>query len=90
MERQKFDDYFIMLGKVFEWICYESDIEVDLSAVFKDEDGEYIVKPFDIKLFHKSELCIGTIMTACKSYDESIGTDYYDKFMFAKDNGVDK
>lgn len=81
MDRQPINDYFIMLGKVFEWICYESKgRKVGLAMGF-DFDSE--------KFFTKPELCIKTIMDSCKHYDEEHGTDYYNKFMFAKDNGVD-
>jgi hypothetical protein len=38
MKRQNVDDYFKMLGEVFEWICYESDDEVELSGVYKEDD----------------------------------------------------
>ena len=86
MKNQKVNDYFKMLGEVFEWICYESDTEVSLSAVYKDE-GEYKMKPnlFD----NKSSLCIATIMDSCKAFDEKNGTEYYNKFMLARKNGVD-
>lgn len=89
MNKQPINDYFIMLGKVFEWICFESDDEVELSAVYKDSTGKYQFKGFDKRL-NNSELCIATIMSSCKAYDKKYGTDFYDKFMFAKDNGVDK
>lgn len=88
MQKQNINDYFKMLGEIFEWICYESDDEVELSAVCVNKDGEYQFKP-DCFINGKSALCIGTIMSACKAYDKANGTNYYDKFMFAKENGVE-
>jgi len=87
MEKQHINDYFIMLGKVFEWICYESKDEVELSAVYY-KNNQALMKPFPMWDM-KSGLCIGTIMSACKAFDKEHGTDFYDKFMFAKDNGVE-
>jgi len=83
---QYIDDYFKMLGEVFEWICYESDDEVELSSTYK-EGNEFKMKS-DYFENGKSALCIGTIKSACRAFDNKNGTDYYDKFMFAKDNGV--
>lgn len=86
MGLQNINDYFKMLGEVFEWICYESDDEVELSIVYK-VNGKYELKS---NIFNnKSQLCIGTIMSACKAFDKKHNTNYYEKFMFAKENGVE-
>lgn len=87
MKKQKIDDYFKMLGIVFEWICYESDDEVELSAVRKIGNTHAFKEDYFTN--GKSALCIGTIMSACKAYDEKFNTDYYEKFEFARKNGVD-
>lgn len=86
MEKQNINDYFIMLGKMFEWICFEgSGNEVELSAVYKDKWGDYHLKS---NLNDKSELCIATITSTCKAYDNEHSTNYYEKFEYARKNGV--
>lgn len=87
MCKQKIDDYFKMLGEVFEWICYESDDEVELSAV-RTINGEHCLKP-DYFTNNTSALCIGTIMSACRAYDNKYKTDYFTKFMYAREHGLD-
>lgn len=83
MEKQNINDYFIMLGKIFEWICFDSNDAVELSAIYH-VNNKAELKPS----FSKSELCVATIMSSCKAYDKLHGTDYYEKFEFARINGV--
>jgi len=87
MEKQNINDYFIMLGKVFEWICYESKDEVELSGVYY-ENGEAKLKPYPL-LRYESGLCIGTIKSAFKAYDREHNTNYYELFELATEYGLD-
>ena len=80
----KLSEYWEILGKVFEWICYESNVEVSLSYVCK-VNGKYEPKTIYNANLYKSELCIATMQDSLKFYDKEHKTDYYNTIMDAID-----
>ena len=74
----KLSEYFIMLGKAFEFITHESTTEVGLSGVYKDKNDSFQAYPFNI-MTSKRGLCIATMNDSLKAFDKEYGTDYYNK-----------
>ena len=80
----KLSEYWLILGKVFEWVCYEGDEEVSLSIVHK-VGNKYEMKTKQNSSINKSELCIATMYDSLKLYDKIHRTNYYNIIISAID-----